>query len=251
MSARWRLAMFVIGAVGLAFLFAATFMRLPGPGELRDRYIRAMDARTFAERNITCVVSAINFDYRGIDTLGEEFILFVSVVGSLVLLRQANDKARSLPDRLHGGRDARSSDAVRLATLLALGPTVVFGIYVILHGQLTPGGGFQGGVIVAAALMMIFLCEGLEVFKKAVPQKAVEIAEAVGAAGFVAVGLLALAFGAPYLTNVLPLGKANEWTSGGTIIVISGATGVEVGAGLVLLMDGFLQSLLTEEEEKT
>ena len=124
---------------------------LPGPAGIRNRYVDEINSRTFLERNITDAVTAVNFDYRGFDTVGEEFILFVSVLGSLVLLHMEDEKnEKLLPDASEPWRDVRASEATRLWIYAMIAPKAAFGIYVITHGQLTPGGGFQGGVVLAS-----------------------------------------------------------------------------------------------------
>jgi multicomponent Na+:H+ antiporter subunit B len=139
---------------------------------------------------------------------------------------------------------------MRLWILAMVGPKIAFGIYIIIHGQLSPGGGFQGGVILASAALIIYLGHNFQTFKRIMNHKLVEIAEAIGAAAFVLVGFLAVAFKQPFLTNFIPLGKARELTSGGTIPLISGATGLEVMGGFVLLLHAFLQETLTVEEDQ-
>jgi multicomponent Na+:H+ antiporter subunit B len=246
-----RLILFFTGAIGIALFFALAFIRLPGPADLRNRYSIALTSRTFAERNITDVVTAVNFDYRGFDTIGEEFILFASVMGSLVLLRQADEKkVKQLPDAISPGRDLGPSDAMRLWILAMVGPKIAFGIYIVIHGQLSPGGGFQGGVILASAALIIYLGHSFETFRRIMTHPLVEIAEAIGAAAFVVIGMLAWFSGKPFLTNILPLGKPTELTSGGAIPLISAAVGIEVTAGFVLLLYAFLQETLTVEEQK-
>jgi multicomponent Na+:H+ antiporter subunit B len=241
---------FFAGAIGFALLWTAVSVRLPGPADLRDRYSLAILARTFPERNITDTVSAVNFDYRGFDTVGEEFILFASVLGSMVLLRQAEEKnAKPLPDAIMPGRDVGPSDAMRLWILAMVGVKIAFGIYIVDHGQLAPGGGFQGGVILASAALIIYLGHNFDTFKRIMTHPLVEIAEAAGAAGFVIVGMTAWFWHQPFLTNTLPLGKSNEMTSGGTIPIISASVGIEVAGGFVLLLFAFLQETLTVEEE--
>jgi multicomponent Na+:H+ antiporter subunit B len=246
---RLRILVFLIGAGGMAALWAPAFFNLPGPRELRDRYLLAMTERTFPERNITDVVTAVNFDYRGFDTIGEEFILFTSVVGAIVLLRQAREKHMHLRDAITPLRDVAPTDAMRLWILAMVGPKIAFGLYIVAHGQLSPGGGFQGGVILATAALIIYLGGGFEVFKRVMTHPMIEIAEATGAAGFILIGMLAWFWGKPFLTNTLPLGKTGELTSGGTIALISATVGIEVTAGFVLLLYGLLQETLTVEEE--
>jgi multicomponent Na+:H+ antiporter subunit B len=250
MSGRVRIIVFLIGAAALAALWIPAFVNLPGPRELRDRYLLAMTERTFPERNITDVVSAVNFDYRGLDTIGEEFILFASVIGATVLLRQAEEKKLLLRDAIAPLRDVAPTDAMRLWILAMVAPKIAFGLYIVTHGQLSPGGGFQGGVILATAALIIYLGNGFETFKRIMTHTMVEVAEALGAAGFIIVGMIAWFWGKPFLTNTLPLGKTAQLTSGGTIPLISAAVGLEVTAGFVILIYALLQETLTVEGEE-
>ncbi len=128
-------------------------------------------------------------------------------------------------------------------------PKVLFGIYVVTHGQLTPGGGFQGGVILASCALIIYVGENFQVFKRIASHAMVESAEGAGAGLFVLIGMLAWLWGRQFLTNTLPLGKSNELTSAGTIPLISIATGLEVTAGFVLLIYAFLQETLSADPE--
>ena len=92
---------------------------------------------------MTNSVVAVAFDYRGFDTLGEEFILFISVVGVVVLLRRVRDEQPEQEGDLPA-EQRRSSESERWAGAALLGPVIVLAAYVVTHGQLTPGGGFQG-----------------------------------------------------------------------------------------------------------
>jgi multicomponent Na+:H+ antiporter subunit B len=251
MSRAWRLGMFILGAAGIALLFAFVSRPLPGPLPLRNRYAQAINTRVYVQRNVTDAVTAVNFDYRGFDTIGEEFILFVSVLGSIALLRMTTEKQEKLlPDAAEAHRDIPPSDAISLWILAAIAPKVLFGIYVVTHGQLTPGGGFQGGVVLATAALVIYVGESFAVFRRVMSHRLVELAEAAGAGGFLLIGMLGWFWGEPFLTNVLPLGKTHELTSGGTMPLISLATGLEVAAGFVLLLYAFLQENLTPQGEK-
>ena len=248
-----RLCVFAVAAVVFGGLYGLAAMRCIGAASVRDRYADQINLRSVPERNCTDAVTSVNFDYRGFDTLGEEFILFASVMGALVLLRKTEggaSKSQDLPDAIDQQRDIGPTDATRVWTAGMVGPKLVLGLYLVTHGQLSPGGGFQGGVVLATAVFIIYLAENMDVFKRVVPHAAVELFEAVGAGSYVLIGLLAVCAGAPFLTNVLPLGKSGEPTSAGTMPLISLATGIEVAAGFVLLIYGFLEKNLDSKGDR-
>ena len=87
MNRKGRLTLFLGSAIALAIVLGCSFAGLPPTGQYRGHYGDLVNAVTVPERNITDTVTAVNFDIRGFDTLGEEFILFVSVMGVMLLLR--------------------------------------------------------------------------------------------------------------------------------------------------------------------
>lgn len=247
MSTRVRLRVFVVAALGLAALLIWAVRGLPGFGRYPGPYGDAVNGQAVQQRHTTDTVSAVNFDYRGVDTIGEEFILFVAATGVAVLLRaQRGEKEESSQsdDRQTGRRVPPTSDAVRNVMLASVGPLVVLGMYVVTHGQVSPGGGFQGGTIMASAFVAVYLAGQYIATRRVEPITVNEVIEALGAAGFVAVGLAALASGAAFLTDVLPLGTPGTIDSAGTIALISFSVGLEVVAGLVLIVSELLEQTL-------
>lgn len=250
MSRRARLTLFAVSLAGFAAFFAAGARGLRPVGHYAGPYGDVLNAISVPERHATDVVTAINFDFRGFDTLGEEFILFGSVIGVLLILRQQHDERRKEnPEEDPNGPPA-ASDAMRAFTLALVGPTVIFGLYIVFHGQLTPGGGFQGGLILATAPLMVYLSGKLDEFKAVTSPRLVEIAEAAGAGGFALVGLAGLMVGQNFLENILPLGKTGNVFSSGTIFLISVLTGMEVAAGVLLAMHSFLEHALEIQQRR-
>ena len=247
----WRMGMFAVGALGMAALYALIFVRMPPPHA--SPYGEAVNALSQPQRHVTDTVTNVNFDVRGFDTLGEEFIMFVSVMGSIVLMREEEEKKKQeRVDAVTPQRAVRPPDVVRTWTLAMTGPTVLFGIYMVIHGQLSPGGGFQGGVILATAPLLIYLGESYDVFKRVTSNPLIEVVEAIGAGGYAIVVLIGWIFGKWFLENVLPLGPQNDPTmlSGGTIPIINAAVGLEVAAGFTLLLCAFLQHAMSEGDGK-
>jgi len=234
--------------LGIAFLslFIVAIRGIPAVGHYRGPYGDVLNAVALSERHSTDVVTAINFDYRGFDTLGEESILFAAVLGATVLLRRHSREEKCEPQEHAPQRQVpEMSDGVRVLALGLAAPTVLFGLYVVLHGQMTPGGGFQGGLVLATAPLLIYLAGDLKVFQKIISHTLVEFAEAAGIGGFALIGVAGLLLGAHYLENVIPLGPPDaKVLSGGTIPLISFATGLAVTGGFVLLLLAFLEETL-------
>ena len=245
MTLRIRRVVFLLAGGVLVWLLAWGFGGLPRFGDYRGPYGDVLNHVSVAERHITDVVTAVNFDYRGFDTLGEEFIFFAAVLGVALILGSQHDEGPGhIEDYATGRAVPPTSDAVRVLGLGLTPPTVLFGIYVVTHGQLTPGGGFQGGVILATGVLLIYLAGEFDDLHGLYTETALERAEAAGSGGYVAIGLLGLLSGSTFLDNVLPLGTVGRVFSAGTVPLINLAVGLEIAAGLVLLITAFLHQTL-------
>jgi multicomponent Na+:H+ antiporter subunit B len=194
-----------------------------------------------AQRHVTDVVSAISFDYRGIDTLFEEFILLSAVTGISVLLRPLGDETRDLPeDQAPDRAIPPPSPAVWLLAVFLGSLLVLTGIETVTHGQLTPGGGFQGGVVLASAVYVVYLGTNYVTVERFQPTPLLEASDGLGASGYVVIGLLGLLAGVSFLSNVVGLGVAGNLISGGTIPLLNLVVGVEVAGGFAILASEFL-----------
>jgi multicomponent Na+:H+ antiporter subunit B len=252
-SARARQILFFAGALPLAAVLALAIARLPPSGRGASDYGDAINGAAGDERHASDAVTAVNFDYRGFDTMGEEFILFTSVMGVVLLLRRSSDEETEEDEQDAGAsRQApRTSDAVRALGLALVGLTIVFGLYIVTHGAVSPGGGFQGGVIIASAWMVLYLAGDARTYCRLAPQSGFEAAEAIGAAAYALVGAGALLAGGAFLANFVPLGPpAATVRSGGTIALLSLAVGIEVTAGFVVLISTFVEEALAERDRE-
>lgn len=250
MSRRARRILFLIAAAALGWVFVLAYSQLAPEGYVQSSYGDMVNALTVPELHITDAVTAVNFNVRGFDTLGEEFILFASVAGVLVLMRRQKDEpAGDHEDRIDGRQVPAASDAVRVTALLLVGPTFLFGIYIVVHGQISPGGGFQGGVILSSAFLLLYLCAEYGQFRRAVPQRLVEITEAFGAAAYILIGAACVAAGGAFLQNFLPSGQSGTITSGGIVPPIDLGVGLEVSGGIALALLAYLEELVEEKEQ--
>ena len=137
--------------------------------------------------------------------------------------------------------------------VLVLVPALLaLGVYIVVHGQITPGGGFQGGVILATAPLAVFLAGRYVRMRAVAPQTVVEIGDAVGAAGYALVGLGGLVFAGVFFKNFLPLGIPGHLLSGGQIDVASVAVSLEVSGAFLVAWSEFLdQAILVRRRNDT
>ena len=178
--------------------------------------------QTALELGAANIVTAIIVTYRGLDTLGEVTVLFLTaaIVG-LVLARSSKDQAqdqRELPP---------PGELLLTGTRLLLPLILLFGAYVFTHGHLTPGGGFQGGAILASGMLLILLSQPLRRFG----HRLIAIVESIAGLAFVSIGVLGIALAGGFLDNrILPLGTFGELFSAGAIPIIYTFVGLKVGA---------------------
>jgi multicomponent Na+:H+ antiporter subunit B len=236
----------VAAAAALAIVYLRGLRGLPPFGDYRGPYGGFATRISLLERHVQNAVSGVNFDLRAFDTLGEEFLLFTSVAGVILLLRLLRGEEQH-PEEQPPPVVQAASDATCTLVLALVGLLVLFGIYVVVHGHLSPGGGFQGGVVLATAPLLVFLAGSLDAFSRITSHRLVEVAEAAGPAGYALIGIGAMVSGAAFLENVLPLGQAGSLLSGGTILPVGASVGLEVAGAFVLLLRAFLEEALTHQ----
>lgn len=141
------------------------------------------------------------------------------------------------------------SKIVKTMTSIAFPLALIFGLYVIAHGHLTPGGGFQGGAVVASGCVMILIAYGSVWTMKKVKEKQLSILESLGALGFIGLAFLGLIFGTVFFENILVGSKypifnevpefgstlANINTAG-VLPLMNFAVGLKVIAGLFAIV---------------
>lgn len=237
MTRRTRLVLFVMGAAGFLALFGAAVPLLPEFGGAFHPY-RDLAVAAALEHNTENAVSSVNFDLRPMDTFGEELILLSSVVGAATLLRTTGD------ERERGYARERVLPLTALGGYVLLPLVFLVGANIVVHGHLTPGGGFQGGVVLATGLHLLYVAGDLRALERLRPLSWCTDTEAAASGAFVAVGLAGTASGAGFLANVLPTGTVGDLASAGVVPLLNAAVGCEVGAGVVVLLAQFLRQAL-------
>jgi len=181
------------------------------------------------ETGATNIVTSVVVNYRAFDTLGEVTVLFIAAIGlGAVLTASVGEETR---------KTEPASLVLYTGCRLLFPLILIFGTYIFIHGHLSPGGGFQGGAIIASGFLLIYLgCR-----ERRISQKASKLAESLGGLVFVIIGLLGLVFGGYFLLNFLPKGTANALFSAGIIPIIYIAIGFKVGSELASIIDNLIE----------
>jgi len=213
-----RRASVLLLLIGLAFIFARLLFGYTADSELNvtARYYADHTANDIGASNI---VTAIIVTYRGLDTLGEVTVLFLtaSIIG-LVLARSKRTVGRQRP---------APGELLATGSRLLVPLILLLGAYVFINGHLTPGGGFQGGAIIASAALLLLLTDPLQNFS----HRLIAIVESVSGLFFVSIGLLGIFVAGGFLdSRILPTGELGSIFSAGAIPIIYSFVGLKVGA---------------------
>ncbi|OGW81419.1 MAG: hypothetical protein A3G33_01045 [Omnitrophica bacterium RIFCSPLOWO2_12_FULL_44_17] len=136
---------------------------------------------------------------------------------------------------------------VKTITRLTVGLIFLFGIYILVHGHVSPGGGFAGGVIIALSFVHLMLAYGKEVSFKKLPRAVVHFFESFGALMFLGIALLGFTSGY-FFINFISKGQPFKLFSAGIIPLCNIAISLKVGAGLFAIFLALV--LLKFEAEK-
>ena len=135
---------------------------------------------------------------------------------------------------------------VKKVTQLIVGLIFLYGIYIITHGHLTPGGGFAGGAIIAGSFILLVLAYGSDILKLKKREAGSSVIESLGILLFTVLAFAAIFIGTKiFFANYLPKGVIGELISAGVIPLYNIAVGIEVAAALFTI---FLALVIYKEE---
>lgn len=153
-------AIFFVGVLVYGVSFLPTFGADGNPtqNEIIDKYIQDGIDNTGATNFVTGMI----LDYRAFDTLGESFVLFTAVTCVFILLKETRQNRKPKQDAF-----VLTTDPILRSCCSIIVPIILlFGVYVILNGSISPGGGFSGGAIIGAGLILYSLVFGHEKMQK-------------------------------------------------------------------------------------
>jgi len=218
------LILVLLAAFGLMlYPIISEFSPNEGLSKVSEYYATPANVATINAANL---VTAVVVTYRGLDTLGEVTILFLSaaIISFFIKAKESKRKLRA------------NSEILITASRLLLPIIIMLGVYIFINGHLTPGGGFQGGSVIASAVILLILAFP----EKPVNRKFLDFLESLSGSVYVAIAAMGAVVGLGFLdTTILPKGSFGHLVSAGAIPIIYSFIGLKVGAELSNILSQF------------
>jgi len=173
------------------------------------------------------VVTAVTLLYRGFDTLGEVMVLFTAALGVSIIFAVEEKKKKVVQP---------PNFVVRVGSRIVFTFILLTGFYIFMHGHLTPGGGFQGGALIATGFLLLYLSYS----DTGINRKRFMVAEGLGGIIYVFIGLIGLFVKGSFLANFLPKGTMFDLLSAGILLPLYIAIGLKVGSEFAGIVDDFM-----------
>ncbi len=203
----------------------------PTNNEVSDRYIES----GLEETGAVNIVAGMILDYRAFDTLGEAHVLFIASISVLILLRLDFDKDghlkknSALKDEGYDREFEIKDDFILQSVTKILFPIMVlYGIYVILNGHISAGGGFSGGAIVGSALILYNNAFGFKATKKFFTYNTFKWVSFGSLMTYAVLKTYSFFTGANHIASFIPLGTPGAILSSGLILPLNICVGCVV-----------------------
>jgi multicomponent Na+:H+ antiporter subunit B len=181
------------------------------------------------------VITGILLTYRAFDTLGEVAVLFMVAAGIGLLLGAGGEK-RDGARAQELVKVTPSTEIVRNGADILVPLIAIFAAYIVMHGHLGPGGGFQGGAVMASCVVLMVLAKP----EYRVKLTHLSVMESLAGMLIVLIGIAGIVVAGGFLDNrVLPLGEFGVFFSAGAIPVLSVLLGAKVGCELSVIIERF------------
>ena len=186
--------------------------------------------KTIEETSVPNIVTSVLADYRGYDTMFETIVIFCAGLAVLTILRRTHRRNKKVikPRPQREGVDIIVQNTARLV----IPPMQLFALYVVAHGHHSPGGGFQGGVILGASFILLALAYDLKSTLKRFRESTVLFYSVLGVIVYAGIGFVCLFLGRNFLAYA-------AWSKFLGITEVEahshGMLGVEVGVALTVM----------------
>ena len=231
------LAVAFISCIALTLVLLYTISLLPRYGAENPRTVEVVSRYVedgLEETGAVNIVSGMILDYRAFDTLGESHVLFTALICVMILLRIDNKNQRSDYEDYYTVRtdsyfDLSSDPVLRLVCAVIIPCILLYGIYILLNGQNSPGGGFSGGAVLGAGMILFSAAFGFDKADRFFTLKVSNIITFVSLAFYSFAKGYVFFMGANGLENHIPKGTPGAIFSGGMILPLDIAVGCVVG----------------------
>lgn len=210
--------------VGVSYLPTFGNADNPANNEVSARYIES----GLQETGAVNIVTGMILDYRAFDTLGESHVLFIATCTVLILLRIDKKEDKVIfesDDRLH---EPKNDIILQTVARILVPPIFIFGCYVILAGHLGPGGGFSGGAVIGAGLILYLNAFGFAKTEKFFTARTYRRMSFGALACYSIAKSYSFYTGANHIESIIPLGTPGAILSSGLILVLNICVGVVV-----------------------
>ncbi len=221
------LALITILMVAVSYLPPVGNANNPVNNEVSEKYIEDGMQDTGAVNIVTGMI----LDYRAFDTFGESNVLFIATCTVLILLR--NDKKHgklTKSERRDNYYEPKADSILQKVTFILFPIIVIFGIYVVLNGHLSPGGGFSGGAIIGAGLILYLNAFGFEKIGRFFTEKTYKIISFCSLSFYCLAKSYSFYTGAHHLESGIPLGTPGDVISSGLILPLNICVGLVVAS---------------------
>lgn len=224
------LAILMIGTLVMTISYLPPYGSVENPvnNEVSERYIE----NGMEETGAVNIVAGMILDYRAFDTLGESNVLFTAVCAVLILLRMDDKEENKKRLKQFEKEEALfdlTSDPILSTIVKILFPFILlFGIYVVLNGHLSPGGGFSGGAIMGAGLVLYSLAFGFEKIERFLNEKSMKVIVVCSLSFYCLAKSYSFFTGANHLESIISTGTPGNIISAGLILPLNIAVGLIV-----------------------
>ncbi len=201
-------------------------VRAPENNEVATRYIE----KGLEETGAVNIVAGMILDYRAFDTFGESCVLFVAACCVLMLLKTDSGQSKEKEDEEKADSyfEPKNDEILQQAAKVLVPVIVLFGVYVILNGHISPGGGFSGGAIIGAGFIFHLTAYGYEKTRKFLSEKVIKTLTVSALSFYCIAKSYSFYTGANHLHSIITPGTPGAILSAGLIVYLNICVGIVV-----------------------
>lgn len=199
----------------------------PTNNEVYERYVE----KGLEETGAVNIVAGMILDYRAFDTFGESCVLFVAscIVVLLMRVKEEEDSSDLLVQSKFDSYFEPTSDSIlRVVSKLLVPLIIIFGIYIVLNGHISPGGGFSGGAVIGSGMILFLVSYGYETANRILTEKVISRLTCGALTFYCLAKSYSFYTGANHLHSIITPGTPGAILSAGLIVYLNICVGIVV-----------------------